>query len=173
MKKVLLSVLIITTISILLIKINKKEINEPVINYEENISKINETCHINTNKLNIELNIEYLNTINDKKIILYGNEIDELNNYLDKNYYIENKILNITLKEEGYVYEIFSVFISRVDDYTHTQLVFIDNEFENHINYLINESIYEKENIDTNSYIITIQKQLELNKYLIITARRI
>ena len=173
MKKILLLIAVITTIVILLLGTKQEEITPTVIKYEENINKINEICHVNTNKLNIDLNIEYLNTVNDKKIILYGNEIDELNNYLDKNYYIENKILNITLKEEGYVYEIFSVFISKEDDYNHTQLVFIDNEYENHINYLINESIYEKENINKDSYIITIQKQLELNKYLIINARRL
>ena len=173
MKKILLLVLIITTIVILLLGTKQEEITPTVKKYEENINKINEICHVNTNKLNIDLNIEYLNTVNDKKIILYGNEIDELNNYLDKNYYIENKILNITLKEEGYVYDIFSVFISKADDYNHTQLVFIDNEYENHINYLINKSIYDKENINKDSYIITIQKQLELNKYLIINARRL
>ena len=163
MKKLFLIVLIITII--LFIDKNKEKEETQVISYEE--EKINETCHINTNKLNIDLRVEYLNTINDKKIILYGNDIEELNNYLNKDYYYENKKLNITLNNEGYIYEIFSVFISKPNDYSHTQLLFKDNEYERHITYLINESIFE------NSYIISIQKQLALNNYLIINARRL
>ena len=93
MKKYIIPIILLILV---LIQFNKKEITPQVINYIEDIDKINETCHINTNKLNIDLNIEYLDTINDNKIIIYGNEVSELNNYLDKNYYLENKTLNIT-----------------------------------------------------------------------------
>ena len=170
MKKYIIPIILLILV---LIQFNKKEITPQVINYIEDIDKINETCHINTNKLNIDLNIEYLDTINDNKIIIYGNEVSEINNYLDKNYYLENKTLNITLNNQGYIYEIFSVFISKEDDYNHTQLLFKNDDYINHLNNLVNESIYEKINIPNNSKIITIQKSIELNKYLIISARRI
>ena len=170
MKKYIIPIILLILV---LIQFNKKEITPQVINYIEDIDKINETCHINTNKLNIDLNIEYLDTINDNKIIIYGNEVSELNNYLDKNYYLENKTLNITLNNQGYIYEIFSVFISKEDDYNHSQLLFKNDDYINHLYYLVNESIYEKINIPNNSKIITIQKSIELNKYLIISARRI
>ena len=100
MKKYIIPIILLILV---LIQFNKKEITPQVINYIEDIDKINETCHINTNKLNIDLNIEYLDTINDNKIIIYGNEVSELNNYIDKNYYLENKTLNITLNNQGYI----------------------------------------------------------------------
>ena len=172
MKKIIIVVFIVLIIIPIFLK-KEKEITPQVISYIDEIDKINETCHINTNKLNIDLRVEYLNTLKDKKIILYGNGIDELNNYLKKEYFLENKKFNLTINNEGYVYEIFSVFISKPDDYNHTQLLFKDNEYERHIDYLINETIYEKEFIPRDSFIITIQKQYDLNKYLIINARRI
>lgn len=172
MKKIIIVVFMVLIIIPIFLK-KEKEITPQVISYIDEIDKINETCHINTNKLNIDLRVEYLNTLKDKKIILYGNGIDELNNYLKKEYFLENKKFNLTINNEGYVYEIFSVFISKPDDYNHTQLLFKDNEYERHIDYLINETIYEKEFIPRDSFIITIQKQYDLNKYLIINARRI
>lgn len=174
MKKIITPIILLILISINIINQNKeKEVIQEVITYEEEIDKINETCHLKNNKLDLELNIEFLNSTSDNKIIIYGNNIDELNNYLDKNYYLENKIINVTLNNEGSVYEIFSIFISKEDDYNHTKLLFYNNEYAEHINYLINESIYDKEYIPTNSKIISIQKQYYLNKYLIINARRI
>ena len=173
MKKIIIPIFILILIPILLLLNKQDQTNTQVISYQDEINKINETCHINTSKINIDLNIEYLNSINDNKLIVYANELEELNNYLKKYYYLENKKLYVTLNTEGYVYEIFSIFISKPDDYNHTQLLFKDKEFETHLKYLINESIYEKENIPNNSYIITIQKQIELDKYLIISARRV
>ena len=172
-KMIVVIISILTLLNIIdLKKYKKEEITPQVINYEEK-NIINEKCHINTEKIKVDLEIEFLNNINDKKIILYGNDIEELNNYLNRDYYIENKLLNVTLNNEGYIYEIFSIFISKENDYNHTQLVFENDEYEKHIKYLINESIYDKEEINKDSYIITIQKQLELNKYLIINARRV
>ncbi len=173
MKKIITPIIFIILIGIILIKQNQEEVTYPVIEHIEEIDKINETCHIRTNKIDIDLHIEYLNSPSDNKIILYGNDISELNNYLDEEYYLNNKKLNITLDNTGYIYEIFSVFISKEDDYNHTQLLFRNDEFNNHLKYLSNESIHSKEDIPNNSKIITIQKQYELNKYLIINARRI
>lgn len=174
MKKIIIPIVFISLIGLNLIKQNeKKEITPQVISYIEETDKINETCSIKNNKLDVELYIEFLNTPDDNKIIIYGNEVEELNGYLDKNYYIENKKLNITLNNEGFIYEIFSVYISKEDDYNHTKLLFKNNEYQEHLKYLINESIYDKEEISLDSKIITIQKRLELNKYLIISARRI
>lgn len=144
----------------------------PVIGNIDEINKVNEKCHIKNNTISEDLPIEYFNTINDKKIIVYGNDIDEFNNYLNKEYYLNNKKLYVTLNNEGYTYEVFSVFISKENDYNHTKLLFIDNEYTDHINYLINESIYDKVNIPTGSNIISIQKNIELDKYLIINAWR-
>lgn len=174
MKKIIISIIFI----LLIISIIKTQNKEPemitkVISYKEEINKVNETCHLKNNKLDIELNIEFLNTPDDNKIIVYGNDIEELNNYLYENYYLENKILNVTLNNQGSLYEIFSIYISKEDDYNHTKLLFKHNEYSEHINYLINESMYEKVSIPTNSKIITIQKSIALNKYLIINARRI
>ena len=64
MKKYIIPIILLILV---LIQFNKKEITPQVISYIEDIDKINETCHINTNKLNIDLNIEYLNTIFIKK----------------------------------------------------------------------------------------------------------
>ena len=63
MKKYIIPIILLILV---LIQFNKKEITPQVINYIEDIDKINETCHINTNKLNIDLNID-LNKIETKK----------------------------------------------------------------------------------------------------------
>jgi hypothetical protein len=174
MKKIVIPIIFITLIGIIIFNQNKeKEIITQVITYREDIDKINETCHLRNNKFDLELNIEFLNSTSDNKIIVYGNDIEEFNNYLYENYYLENKLINVTLNNEGYIYEIFSIFISKEDDYNHTKLLFRNNEYQEHITYLINESMYDKVSIPTNSKIITIQKSIGLNKYLIINARRI
>lgn len=174
MKKIVIPIIFILLIGIIILNQNKEpKMLTQVISYEEEIDMINQTCHIKNNKLDLELNIEFLNSPDDNKIIVYGNEIEELNNYLYKNYYLENKILNITLNNQGSIYEIFSIYISKEDDYNHTKLLFRNDEYSEHINYLINESMYDKVYIPTNSKIITIQKSIGLNKYLIINARRI
>ena len=174
MKKIIIPIIFIILIVVIIKNQNKEpEVITQVISYKEEIDKINETCHIKSNTLDIELNIEFLNSPDDNKIIVYGNEIEEFNNYLNKEYYEENKILNVTLNDEGSIYEIFSVYISKEDDYNHTKLLFNNNEYEEHINYLMNESIYEKKDITKLSKIITIQKSISLNKYLIISAWRI
>lgn len=174
MKKIIVPIIFITLVGLIILNQNKeKEIITQVITYQEEIDRINETCHLKNNKFDLELNIEFLNSTDDNKIIVYGNEIEEFNNYLYKNYYLENKLINVTLNNEGSIYEIFSVYVSKEDDYNHTKLLFNNNEYEEHINYLINESMYEKVSIPTNSKIITIQKSISLNKYLIISARRI
>lgn len=174
MKKIIVPIILLTLIGIIITNQNKeKEIVTQVITYQEDIDKINETCHLKNNKFDLELNIEFLNSIEDNKIIVYGNEIEEFNNYLYKNYYLENKLINVTLNNEGSIYEIFSIFVSKEDDYNHTKLLFKNNEYSEHITYLINESMYDKELIPTDSKIILIQKSISLNKYLIIAARRI
>lgn len=174
MKKIIIPIIFISLIVIIIKNQNQEiELTPQVISYIEEIDKINQTCHLKNTTLDYELNIEFLNSTTDNKIIVYANEIEELNNYLNEEYYKENKKINVTLDNTGYIYEIFSVFISKEDDYNHTRLVFNNNEYQEHLNYLVNESIYEKELIPSNSKIISIQKQYNLNKYLIINARRI
>ena len=125
MKKIIVPIILLTLIGIIITNQNKeKEIVTQVITYQEDIDKINETCHLKNNKFDLELNIEFLNSIEDNKIIVYGNEIEEFNNYLYKNYYLENKLINVTLNNEGSIYEIFSIFVSKEDDYNHTKLLF-------------------------------------------------
>ena len=130
MKKIIVPIILLILIGIIITNQNKeKEIITQVITYQEDIDKINETCHLKNNKFDLELNIEFLNSIEDNKIIVYGNEIEEFNNYLYKNYYLENKLINVTLNNEGSIYEIFSVFVSKEDDYNHTKLLFKNTIF--------------------------------------------
>ena len=98
MKKIIVPIIFIILTGLIILNQNKeKEVITQVITYKEEIDKINETCHLKNNKFDLELNIEFLNSTDDNKIIIYGNEIEEFNNYLYQNYYLENKIINLTL----------------------------------------------------------------------------
>ena len=64
MKKIIVPIILLTLIGIIITNQNKeKEIVTQVITYQEDIDKINETCHLKNNKFDLELNIEFLNSI--------------------------------------------------------------------------------------------------------------
>jgi sortase B len=127
--------------------------------------------------------IDYRNNLDDRKLIIYGHNslegdslLSDLEKYLDKDFYDNNKNIMITLNNIQYNYQVFAVNIVDTSNYKHTKINFSnDNEFYEHINYFIDNSIYHDSIDSTINNIITIQTcYYEVdNSYLLINARRI
>ena len=128
--------------------------------------------------------LDYRNKINDKKLLIYGHNskysnniyFKELEKYKDYNYYKDNKYIDLVINNKKRLYKIFSINIIPKDNYHHTKIIFSDNEFIEHINYLKNNSIYNThEKVLKNDYIITIQtcNYNPDNTYLLINAKRV
>lgn len=127
--------------------------------------------------------IDYRTKLNkDKNVIIYGHNANNydipfkyLRNYLDKDFYDNNKYINILTDEGNYKYEIFSVFITK-DDYRYLDIKFpLEKDFLNHLEYLKSKSIYgTSASISSSDSIITLQTcLLKDDALIIISAKKI
>ncbi len=123
--------------------------------------------------------MDYRNKITDDILIFYGHNsklIDTdfhfLENYLNKDYFTNNKY--ITLQTESFFrkYQIFSVILTTNN--THTKLGFTNsNNYLNHLNELKKNSIYSiSSNLEVNSKIIILQtcNMQKKGEYIIVAA---
>ena len=98
--------------------------------------------------------LDYRVNINSsRKILIYGHnsaKIDMpfkiLENYYDIDYIKNHPYVIIKTKEKIRKYEIFSLYVA-VADYKYMNVLFTDNEYKEHVDYLKNKSMY---NIETN-----------------------
>lgn len=126
--------------------------------------------------------IDYRNNLTDQKLLIYGHNskydtapFKELENYLDYNYLLNNNKILITLKNKTYLYKIFSIMTVEMGDYRHTKINFTNNEYQEHLTWLKNNSIYDIPiSVTTTDKIITIQTCYyhPNNSYLLINIKR-
>lgn len=126
--------------------------------------------------------VDYRNNLSDKKLLIYGHNskkqkapLKDLELYLNYDSFINNNIINLTLKNKAYTYKIFSVMLIDKDNNYHTKLIFKDSEYEEHLFFLKTSSIYENDvQVDKNSYILTIQTcyYYPRETFLLINAKR-
>lgn len=125
--------------------------------------------------------LDYRNELTDIKLLLYGHNskygnapFKELEKYLEKSYFTQNSYLELILQEKSYIYQIFSIMIVKEGDYRHTKISFQKDEYQKHLNWLKEHSIYDTNVIPTiKDKIITIQTcyyQPE-NSYLLVNAK--
>lgn len=127
--------------------------------------------------------MDYRNTTYDRKLLIYGHNSKTLKNvpfhdlekYLNKKFYNNNKTINLTLNNEESTWEIFSVFVVEGNDNTHMKITFNDKEWIEHINWMKKNSIYDTGvEVGVDDKIVTLQTCYYKPKdsYLIVNAKK-
>lgn len=126
--------------------------------------------------------MDYRNMVDDRKIIIYGHnsediytEFNLLENYLNFDYYREHQDIYFKTINNNYHYKVFSVFIV-INDYRYINLNFSDDEYNKHLKYLKEQSVYDTYiDVNDNDEIIVLQTcyfQLK-NSYLVVVGKKV
>lgn len=126
--------------------------------------------------------MDYRNTVDDRKIIIYGHnsediytEFNLLENYLNFDYYREHQDIYFKTINNNYHYKVFSVFIV-INDYRYINLNFSDDEYNKHLNYLKEQSVYDTYvDVNDNDEIIVLQTCYfqPKNSYLVVVGKKV
>lgn len=101
----------------------------------------------------------------DKNVILYGHHMKDLSmfgslkKFKDIDFLNENKYISITTKNnENFIFEIFGLYVTTVDDIKSTSVYFNnEEEFESYINYILSKSIYDLDvDVESSDKILTL-----------------
>lgn len=126
--------------------------------------------------------MDYRNMVDDRKIIIYGHnsediytEFNLLENYLNFDYYREHQDIYFKTINNNYHYKIFSVFIV-INDYRYINLNFSDDEYNKHLKYLKEQSVYDTYiDVNDNDEIIVLQTCYfqPKNSYLVVVGKKL
>lgn len=126
--------------------------------------------------------MDYRNTVDDRKIIIYGHnsediytEFNLLENYLNFDYYKEHQDIYFKTINNNYHYKVFSVFIV-ISDYRYINLNFSDDEYNKHLKYLKEQSVYDTYiDVNDNDEIIVLQTCYfqPKNSYLVVVGKKV
>lgn len=124
------------------------ELKVPVAQGEDNDYYLNHLLDKSYNTLG-SVFLDYRNNVDDKKIIIYGHnsqdittEFHMLENYLDYDYYKRYSDIYFETINNKYHYKIFSVYIA-TNDYQHVNLKLFDASYQKHLDWLLQQSIYD------------------------------
>ena len=162
------------------IRIPNTEINDIIVQTIDNEFYLNHNAMNQWDK-NGAIFLDYRNEQNDKKLLIYGHNskektapFKELEKYLDKNFFTENPYIELTFQDQSYIYQIFSIMIVKEDEYRHTKLSFQKNEYEEHLSWLKENSIYNTNiNLTKKDRILILQTCYyePENSYLLVNAK--
>lgn len=126
--------------------------------------------------------MDYRNTVDDRKIIIYGHnsedihtEFNLLENYLNFDYYREHQDIYFRTINNNYHYKVFSVFIV-INDYRYINLNFSDDEYNKHLKYLKEQSVYDTYiDVNDDDEIIVLQTCYfqPKNSYLVVVGKKL
>ena len=126
--------------------------------------------------------MDYRNMVDDRKIIIYGHnsediytEFNLLENYLNFDYYKEHQDIYFKTINNNYHYKVFSVFIV-INDYRYINLNFSDDEYNKHLKYLKEQSVYDTYiDVNDNDEIIVLQTCYfqPKNSYLVVVGKKL
>lgn len=153
----------------------------PVLHTSDNEYYLNHLVDKTYNTLG-SIFLDYRNRENDRKIIIYGHnsenvytEFNVLENYLNRDYYNEHQDIYFKTLDDNYHYKIFSVYVA-IADYRYINLNFSDSEYNEHLRYLKNQSAYDTlVDVFDNDEIIVLQTCYFHPKgsYIIVVGRKV
>ena len=129
--------------------------------------------------------LDYRNDINDKKLIIYGHSyryskkgFSQLFSFKDESFKDKNPYITLNIEGSISKWKIFSVMIVHYDDdkYIHTKINFKEDEWQEHINWIKDNSLYDThEEITQDDRILTIQTCYynPANSYFIVNAKKV
>lgn len=157
---------------------NFKEI---VVQTNDNEFYLNHSVDKTYNRLG-SIFMDYRNMVDDRKIIIYGHnsediytEFNLLENYLNFDYYREHQDIYFKTINNNYHYKVFSVFIV-INDYRYINLNFSDDEYNKHLKYLKEQSVYDTYiDVNDNDEIIVLQTCYfqPKNSYLVVVGKKV
>lgn len=131
----------------LTLMISNTDITIPIVQGSDNSYYLNHTSTGKENKIGTPF-LDYRNHLDDQKLLIYGHnsrtlktEFHVLEEYLNPSFLKEHPILILEGKDFTYCYQIFSILII-TDDFQHMKLSMNREEYQNHLNWLRNHSIY-------------------------------
>lgn len=165
------------------IQVKGTNVNYPFVQYKDNEYYLNKSF----NKKDTDAGwifLDYRNDINNlsKNNIIYGHaRLDKsmfgtLKNTLTKDWYnnIDNHIIKLSTEKENTLWQIFSIYHQRTENYYITTYFKNDNEFQKYINTSLEKSIYKFNTIvTTNDTLLTLSTCYKSNQKLIIQAKLI
>lgn len=93
--------------------------------------------------------LDYRNALTDQKLLIYGHnsrnvntEFQILEQYLDESFYKDHSILTLRSENGYYRYQAFAVLIVK-DSVEHMKLSFTEKEYQAHLHYLKENSLYD------------------------------
>lgn len=165
------------------ININDTNIDALVMQYKDNDYYL---THDENGNYSIfgSIYMDYRNNIDDKKILIFGHNtknvkispFKDLEKYGNISFYQNHSIIDLELNGTKRQYKIFSVIVTSNKSNKHMKLGFKDNEWEEHLNWLVEASIYDTGiDVNTNDFIITLQTCYYQpdESFIIISAKRI
>lgn len=128
--------------------------------------------------------MDYRNNINDRKILIFGHNAEKLSGspfhdlekYTDYSFYKNHQYIDLTLNNEKSRWQIFSVMIVSNTTNKHMKINFTTAEWEEHISWMISNSIYDTGiDVGNNDRIITLQTCYYdvAETFLIISAKKV
>lgn len=166
-----------------IIKINGTNINSPIMQENDNDYYLNHDSDGNYDVYG-SIFMDYRNNINDKKILIFGHNTNgvstspfhDLEKYTDYNFYQQYQYIDLTLVNTTTKWQIFSVMIVSNTSNKHMKLKFNNNEWNEHLSWLINSSKYQTGiTVNDDDRIIVLQTCFyqEPETFLIISAKEI
>ncbi len=150
-----------------ILSIENTVINTPIVQTSNNSYYLSNSLRKEKSKIG-SVFMDYRNNINDsKQLNIYGHNSTKYNppfklllNYLNKQYYANNKYIKLQVNNETRTYEIFSIYVDeRLNEDEHMQFSYKnDNEWNNHYIRLKNKSMYDSNtNLTGKDKIIVLQ----------------
>lgn len=165
------------------IRINGTNINYSLVQGKDNEYYLNHSIQGKKDSSG-SIFLDYRNDLNDRKLLIYGHNsrvvkdalFHDLEKYIKKSFFKDNMYINLTINEKEYIYQIFSIMIVEENKTKHMKINFSDSEWNEHIKWMKNNSLYETGiNVSKKDKIITLQTCYynSSNSYLIINAKKI
>lgn len=130
------------------LEIPNTSLKVPVAHTSDNEFYLNHLVDKSPNALG-SVFLDYRNKVDDRKIIIYGHnsenvytEFNMLENYLNKDYYLEHPDIYFRTLNEYAHYKIFSVYVA-ISDYRYINLQFTTDQYNYHLQYLKEQSAYD------------------------------
>jgi len=162
--------------------IKSLEIDTPIVRGMDNFYYLNYDEYKNKNASGA-IFIDYRNNIDiDRKVLIYGHNVDDFNGgfkkleeYLSFDFFSDddNRLVKINSRNKEMIYEVSSVLI--VDkDFSHIDLSFSDDEWNKHVDWINNNSIYDKK-INYSDQIVVMQTCYHNpeNSFLLVVLKKI
>lgn len=164
------------------IRIEGTDIDGNIMQYTDNDFYLN---HDNNGNYYVygSIYMDYRNSFDDQKILIFGHNtngnsispLHDLENYDRFSFYQEHPYIMIELNGQTHKWHVFSVLVVSNKSNKHMKLEFTDEEWQQHLNWLKSNSLYNTNvNVNLSNQIVTIQTCYygEAESFILVSAKK-